>query len=79
MAKKVVKKKKKKIGGFGGSKPRGGDTSNLRPYANPRWAPCMDGCPAGNDCREFVTLVAQAETLGKDRDKGKYQNKSNFP
>jgi NADPH-dependent glutamate synthase beta subunit-like oxidoreductase len=28
----------------------------------------MDGCPAGNDCREFVTIVAQAEKLGKDQE-----------
>lgn len=64
--KKVVKKKKKKIGA---SRTGGGkETSLLRPYKNPRHAPCMTGCPAGNDCREFVTIVAQAEKLEKDQE-----------
>jgi NADPH-dependent glutamate synthase beta subunit-like oxidoreductase len=64
--KKVVKKKKKKLGGMRSGGPKA-DASPLRPYINPRWAPCMSGCPAGNDCREFVTIVAQAEKLGKDQ------------
>ena len=65
---KVVKKKKKKLGGFSGGGPKSRETSTLRPYANQRWAPCMDGCPAGNDCREFVTIVAQAEKLEKNQE-----------
>lgn len=68
MPKKVVKKKKRKLGGFSGGGPSTKETSNLRPYANPRWAPCMDGCPAGNDCREFVTIVGQAKNLEKDQE-----------
>jgi NADPH-dependent glutamate synthase beta subunit-like oxidoreductase len=66
---KIVKKKKKVGGGFGGGGPRARETSTLRPYANPRWAPCMDACPAGNDCRAIVTIVAQAEKLGEDQEK----------
>ena len=66
--KKVVKKKKKKIGGMRSGPSRGGESSLERPYLNPRWAPCMDQCPAGNDCREFVTIVAHAEKYGKDQD-----------
>ncbi len=64
--KKVVKKKKKKIGA--GRSGGGKETSPLRPYLNPRVAPCMDGCPAGNDCREFVTIMAQAEKLEKNQE-----------
>jgi NADPH-dependent glutamate synthase beta subunit-like oxidoreductase/Pyruvate/2-oxoacid:ferredoxin oxidoreductase delta subunit len=85
MAKKVVKKKKKKFGagGFTGSKSR--ELSSLRPRHVEKDPPCRVECHSANDVRTFVTKIAQAERLGKDLDQAYeeawrvYTNTSPFP
>ncbi len=65
----VVKKKKKKksfaVRGGGGA-PRQG--SGKKPAQSPKQPPCGDYCPAGNQIRKFVTILGQAEKLGKNAD-----------
>ena len=65
MAKKVKKKKRGLSGGVfsGGSSSR--EQSPLRPKNVEKMPPCRDTCPSGNHVREFVTAIAQAESLGK--------------
>jgi NADPH-dependent glutamate synthase beta subunit-like oxidoreductase len=66
---KVVKKKKKKLGGLGRSTGTSGrETSDLRPYMVEKLPPCIDGCPNHNHIREILMKVAKAEDLGKTSD-----------
>lgn len=62
--KKVAKTKKRSYSGGGG----GREQSPLRPKHVEKRPPCTDRCPSGNRIREFLTTLAQAEKLGKDRD-----------
>jgi NADPH-dependent glutamate synthase beta subunit-like oxidoreductase len=83
MAKKVVKKKKKKLGvrSFGG----GAQQSSLRPKHVEKKPPCSDTCPSGNAIRSFITTIAQADKKGKTHDQAMeeawhiYTNTSPFP
>ncbi len=64
MAVKKVVKKRIGAGAFSGaSKSR--EQSPLRPRHVEKKPPCADACPSGNQVRKFVTLIAQAERLGK--------------
>jgi NADPH-dependent glutamate synthase beta subunit-like oxidoreductase len=62
--------KKKGSGGFGkvGSSSGSSQQSPLRPKHVEKLPPCIDTCPSGNQIRKFVTLIAQAERLGKTPD-----------
>lgn len=63
---KVVKKKKKKLGGLGrstGTSSR--ETSDLRPYLVEKIPPCINNCPNKNQIREALMLVSKAEDLKK--------------
>ena len=64
------KKKKKKLGrgGFGGGGASGKKTSPLRPYQDPKVAPCHHTCPMGNDIRKALTWVSQSETYERTFD-----------
>jgi NADPH-dependent glutamate synthase beta subunit-like oxidoreductase/Pyruvate/2-oxoacid:ferredoxin oxidoreductase delta subunit len=82
--KKVVKKKRLGAGAFSataGSR----EQSPLRPRNVPKKPPCRDTCPSGNNIREFVTAIAQAERLGKTTEQAfsqaweVYTNTSPFP
>jgi len=80
----AIKKKKKKKRAFGsGSRSR--EQSPLRPKHAPKTPPCIGTCPSGNQIREFVTTIAQAERLGKDMDQAHeeawriYMETSPFP
>jgi NADPH-dependent glutamate synthase beta subunit-like oxidoreductase/formate hydrogenlyase subunit 6/NADH:ubiquinone oxidoreductase subunit I len=42
----------------------GGEISPLRPQAVPKLAPCIGGCPSGNDIRAWLTTIAQREKTG---------------
>jgi NADPH-dependent glutamate synthase beta subunit-like oxidoreductase/Pyruvate/2-oxoacid:ferredoxin oxidoreductase delta subunit len=42
----------------------GGEISPLRPQAVPKLAPCIWGCPSGNDVRGWLTTIAQREKTG---------------
>ena len=68
MAVKKVKKKRGLSGGAfsGGTSSR--EQSPLRPKNVEKMPPCHDTCPSGNHVREFVTAIAQAESLGKSID-----------
>jgi NADPH-dependent glutamate synthase beta subunit-like oxidoreductase len=79
-------KKKKKSSGFGKvGATTSREQSPLRPKHAPKLQPCTDTCPAGNDIRDFVTAIAQAELLGKTSDQAyeeawyTYTNTSPFP
>ena len=39
----------------------GVETSPLRPYLQPKLAPCMDTCPQGTEIRRVLMLIAQAQ------------------
>ena len=65
------KKKKKKLGG----RSSGGGTSGkkitaLRPYVDPKTAPCILGCPIGNDIRGALAYVGASERCKRDYDAG---------
>ncbi len=64
------KKKKKKLGrgGFGGGGASGKKTSPLRPYQDPKVAPCHHTCPMGNDIRKALTHVSQSDTYERTFD-----------
>jgi len=66
---KVVKKKKKKLGGLGRS--AGGssvETSPLRPQFIEKRPPCGDKCPNHNPIRKMLMTIQKAESLGKSND-----------
>ena len=86
MAKKVVKKKKKKLGKrsfSGGGRSR--EQSPLRPKHVEKKPPCTHACPSGNQIRGFSTTLADYEKLGKTEDEAFqdaweiYTNTSPFP
>ncbi len=66
----VIKKKKKRGLGSGGfsSSSGGRELSPLRPKHVEKQPPCSHGCPNHNRIRKFVTVIAQAERLGKSMD-----------
>ena len=69
---KKKKKKKRALGsrGFaGGGASRGREQSPLRPLHAEKMPPCRNACPSGNRVREFLTVIAQAERLGKPVEK----------
>ncbi len=68
MAVKKVKKVKKSFGTRSFSSGGAREQSPLRPKHVEKRPPCTDRCPAGNQIREFVTTLAQAELLGKSMD-----------
>ncbi|MBI4705260.1 MAG: FAD-dependent oxidoreductase [Deltaproteobacteria bacterium] len=70
MPKLVVKKKK--LGGFaaGGGAGTGKKVTPLRPFGEPKTAPCQVGCPIGNDVRGALTSVGLAETWGRSFEEG---------
>jgi NADPH-dependent glutamate synthase beta subunit-like oxidoreductase len=39
----------------------GVETSPLRPYLQPKLAPCMDACPQGTEIRRALMIIAQAK------------------
>jgi NADPH-dependent glutamate synthase beta subunit-like oxidoreductase len=46
----------------------GAEISPLRPRYVPKAPPCAGGCPNGNDIREVLTTIAQAEAYGRTND-----------
>ncbi|RKY99403.1 MAG: glutamate synthase, partial [Ignavibacteriae bacterium] len=60
---KVVKKKKKGLGGLRGSSVGGSslESSSLRPVFVEKTAPCKNNCPSGNKIREIITTISQSE------------------
>ncbi len=64
MAIKKVVKKRFGSGTFAGTS-RSREQSPLRPKHVEKTPPCVVACPSGNRVRRFVTLIAQAERLGK--------------
>ncbi len=82
---KLKKKKKKKRGLGRGSASGGREQSPLRPKHAEKMPPCRNACPSGNRIREFLTVIAQAERLGKPLDKAMeeawyiYTDTSPFP
>jgi len=60
---KLVKKKKKGLGGLRGSSAGGSslETSSLRPVFVEKTPPCANSCPSGNKIREIITTISQSE------------------
>jgi NADPH-dependent glutamate synthase beta subunit-like oxidoreductase len=46
----------------------GVETSPLRPYLQPKQAPCMDKCPQGTEIRRILMLIAQAKKYGRPQE-----------
>ena len=63
--KKKLKKKKKSFTARSFSSGSSREQSPLRPKYVEKMAPCSDACPSGNNIRGFLTVIAQAERLGK--------------
>jgi Pyruvate/2-oxoacid:ferredoxin oxidoreductase delta subunit len=84
MAIKKVVKKRFASGTFAATS-RSREQSPLRPEHMEKTAPCVVACPSGNCVRRFVTLIAQAERLGKPLDRAleeawhAYTDTSPFP
>ncbi|MFC1520960.1 NAD(P)-binding protein [Elusimicrobiota bacterium] len=71
MVAKVVKKKKRGLGGvsaWGGSGAAGSEASLLRPKFIEKRPPCAGACPNGNLIRKALMLVSRAEADGKTYD-----------
>jgi NADPH-dependent glutamate synthase beta subunit-like oxidoreductase/Pyruvate/2-oxoacid:ferredoxin oxidoreductase delta subunit len=64
---KIVKKKKKGLGGLRGSSIGGSslESSPLRPVFVEKTAPCKNNCPSGNKIREIITTISQSEGAGR--------------
>jgi len=64
---KVVKKKKKGLGGLRGSGAGGSsvESSSLRPVFVEKTPPCKNNCPSGNKIREIITTISQSEGAGR--------------
>ncbi len=64
---KIVKKKKKGLGGLRGSSVGGSslESSPLRPVFVEKTAPCKNNCPSGNKIREIITTISQSEGAGR--------------
>jgi NADPH-dependent glutamate synthase beta subunit-like oxidoreductase/Pyruvate/2-oxoacid:ferredoxin oxidoreductase delta subunit len=76
---KVAKKKKKKLGGrTSGSTTSGKKVTPLRPFRNPQTAPCIPGCPIGNDARGAVAIIGSAERCDRPYDEAFEQGFRNF-
>jgi len=82
------KKKKKKKGGLSralASSSKGREQSPFRPKYVEKKPPCQATCPSGNNIREFVRTIAQAERVGQSNDEALekawqiYTNTSPFP
>jgi NADPH-dependent glutamate synthase beta subunit-like oxidoreductase/Pyruvate/2-oxoacid:ferredoxin oxidoreductase delta subunit len=60
---KLVKKKKKGLGGLSSRSASGSsvETSSLRPVNVPKLPPCQNKCPSGNKIREIITTISQSE------------------
>jgi NADPH-dependent glutamate synthase beta subunit-like oxidoreductase/Pyruvate/2-oxoacid:ferredoxin oxidoreductase delta subunit len=60
---KLVKKKKKGLGGLRGSSAGASslETSSLRPVFVEKTPPCANNCPSGNKIREIITAISQSE------------------
>jgi len=69
---KLVKKKKKGLGGarpsFGGGGGGVKETSDLRPKNVPKRPPCGLECPNHNHIRKIMTTIAQTEAFGRTYD-----------
>jgi len=65
---KVVKKKKKGLGGLSRGGGSATETSDLRPYFVEKLPPCIDSCPNHNKIREALMLVSKAESYEKPYD-----------
>lgn len=65
---KVVKKKKKGLGGLSRGGGSATETSDLRPYFVEKLPPCIDNCPNHNQIREALMLVSKAEDMEKPYD-----------
>jgi len=67
MVKKVVKKKKRKLGGFSGSSGSSGvESSPLRPKFVPKKPPCLNKCPNNNMIRKALMVVSKTEDFEKN-------------
>ena len=81
----MAMKKKKKKRGLGAGTSQGREQSPLRPKYAEKMPPCRNTCPSGNNIRKFVTVIAQAERLGKPAEQAlkeaweTYTNTSPFP
>jgi NADPH-dependent glutamate synthase beta subunit-like oxidoreductase len=64
----VVKKKKFGARATGGGAGTGKKVTPLRPYRQAKTPPCQHACPAGNDIRGVITLVAQGEKYNRTVD-----------
>ena len=64
---KIVKKKKKGLGGLRGSSVGGSsvESSPLRPVFVEKTPPCKNNCPSGNKIREIITTISQTEGAGR--------------
>jgi formate dehydrogenase major subunit len=64
---KVVKKKKKGLGGLRGSSAGGSsvESSSLRPLFVEKTPPCKNNCPGGNKIREMITTISQSESANR--------------
>jgi len=63
---KVVKKKKKGLGGGALARSSAGrQTSALRPQTVAKKAPCGSGCPQGNKIRSVMTTIFNGEKYGR--------------
>jgi len=67
---KIIKKRKRKLGArsSSGSSTAGKKVTPLRPYRNPQTAPCIVGCPIGNDIRGALAFVGASERCDRDYD-----------
>jgi NADPH-dependent glutamate synthase beta subunit-like oxidoreductase len=65
LLKKTDKAKPLKTASRGGS---GGAVSSLRPQQTLKQAPCLTGCPAGNDVRAWMNTISAFEKTGKSLD-----------
>ncbi len=50
------------------SRGSGGGVSSLRPQQVVKQAPCLTGCPAGNDIRAWLNTISSHNKLGKSLD-----------
>ncbi len=68
MPKKVVKKKKRGLGGLRSSVGSSREQSSERPYMVEKTPPCTNACPNSNRIREMLMTISQAEGYEKSRD-----------
>jgi len=65
----IARKEKKKKKDFSQTRGFSGgssvQTSELRPVFVPKAAPCMTGCPQGQEIRKFMVSLAQGEDYGR--------------